>query len=318
MQPGIQISSDPHFIEKVHQSVEKYRPLWGNQFDLPHDFGHAAIHELQLSKGLHFVLTHYRLNSEIMIDPELLLARLQHIRTGDFPSLLVNFFIAQEGKQEENMVVPARSSVFQIHFNIHHDYIIDLSRNLSEDLPATIISLLNGTMTDCTADIGKLKSKILYSATRLLNNRQKGIAYNMYLESKALEILTQVFEHFNTEESGDDVKKFSLKEADKEKIKAAKKWIHENIERHISIKELSRIVGLNESYLKKGFKEMFGVTIYEFTQDERIVKAKVLLATRQFTVSEIADKMGYSCLSHFSVNFKKYTGVNPTDFMEQI
>lgn len=318
MQAGIQISSDPHFIEKVHQSVEKYRPMWGNQFDLPHDFGHASIHELQLSKGLHFVLTHYRLNSEITIDLELLQARLQHQRTGDFPSLLVNFFITQEVYKEENIIVPAKSSVFQIHFNIHHDYLIDLSRNLSEDLPATIISLLNGTLTDTAADISKSKSKILYSVTRLLNNRQKGIAYNMYLESKALEILTQIFEHFTAEESGDYITKFSLKEADKEKIKAAKKWIHENIEQHINIKELSRIAGLNESYLKRGFKEMFGVTIYEFTQDERIVKAKVLLATRQFTVSEIADKMGYSCLSHFSVNFKKYTGVNPTDFMEQL
>lgn len=318
MQAGIQISNDPRFIEKVHQSVEKYRPLWGNQFDLPHDFGHAAIFELQLTKGLHFILSHYRLNSEITIDSELLQARLLHKRVGDFPSLLVNFFIAQGGQQEENIILPAKSSVFQIHFDIHHDYLIDLSRNLSEDLPATIISLLNGTTADCTADIGKSKSKILYSVTRLLNNRQKGIAYNMYLESKALEILTQIFEHFAAEESGDDIKKFSLKETDKEKIKTAKKWIHENIEQHISIKELSRIAGLNESYLKRGFKEMYGVTIYEFTQDERIVKAKVLLATRQFTVSEVADRMGYSCLSHFSVNFKKYTGVNPTDFMEQL
>ena len=318
MQPGIQISSDPRFIEKIHQSVEKYRPLWGNQFDLPHDFGQASIHELQLTKGLHFVLSHYRLNSEISMDAELLQARLQHRRTGDFPSLLVNFFIAQGEQQEENIVVPAKTSVFHIHFNIHHDYIIDLSRNLSEDLPATIISLLNGTIMDCTADIGKSKSKILYSVTRLLHNRQKGIAYNMYLESKALEILTQIFEHFTSEESGDDIKKFSLKETDKEKIKAAKKWVQENIEEHISIKELSRIVGLNESYLKRGFKEMFGITIYEFTQDERIVKSKMLLATRQFTVSEIANKMGYSCLSHFSVNFKKYTGVNPTDYMEQL
>jgi AraC-like DNA-binding protein len=321
MQAAIDISENPRFVEELHLSVVKYSPMWGHEFDLPHNFGHARIMELELKKGLHFVLSHYRLNSKLTVDPDLLSAKFEHKLTGEFPSIIVNLFVTgDEEAQAENgdLILNARPSVFQVHFNIHHDYIVDLSNNLSEDLPATIISILNGQLLAYTADIAKSKSKILYSVNRLIHNKQSGIAYNMYLESKALEILTQLFEHFTVEESGGNSKIFSLKEADKEKIRGAKKWIQENIEQHISIKELSRLIGLNESYLKRGFKEMEGKTIYEFTQDERILRSKLMLATRQFTVSEVADKMGYSCVSHFSVNFKKQTGVNPTEYMEQL
>lgn len=321
MQSVFNISDNPRFIEELHQTVMKYKPMWGSEFDLPHDFGQARILELELKKGLHFVLSHYRLNSKLTVDSDLLPAKFEHLLTGEFPSIVVHFFIlGGEGERAEDgdVILTGKPSVFHVYFNIHHDYIVDLSNNLSEDLPATIISILNGQLASYSADLSKSKSKILYSVNRLIHNKQSGIAYNIYLESKALEILTQLFQYFTEEESGGSIKQFSLKEADKEKIRKAKKWIQENIEEHISIKELSRLMGLNESYLKRGFKEMEGKTIYEFTQDERILRAKLMLATRQFTVSEVADKMGYSCVSHFSVNFKKQTGVNPTEYIAQI
>ncbi|AOY76525.1 helix-turn-helix transcriptional regulator [Clostridium formicaceticum] len=131
---------------------------------------------------------------------------------------------------------------------------------------------------------------------------------------KAMEIISitlkkEVLEHNNIN------KKVIIKSSDKHRIHLAEKIIINNIAEPISIKELSKKTGLNTYKLKVGFKELYGTTIFRYLKDVRLEKARdLLLNNDEMNVTEIANEVGYSNLSHFARAFRNKYGANPRDF----
>jgi len=76
---------------------------------------------------------------------------------------------------------------------------------------------------------------------------------------------------------------------------------------------------LNKEYsqLSKLFSSTEGITIEQFIILQKIEKVKELLMYNQMNLSEIADKMGYSSVAHLSSQFKKTTGLTPSQFKAQ-
>ncbi len=109
--------------------------------------------------------------------------------------------------------------------------------------------------------------------------------------------------------------KFLANEADREKIVKAREVLLQHIGEPLTIKELSRKVAINECYLKKGFKELFGTTIFDFYQGQRMEHAKYLLYDKGLSVTEVSSLLGYSSISHFSTAFKKHTGIKPCELL---
>jgi AraC family transcriptional regulator len=109
--------------------------------------------------------------------------------------------------------------------------------------------------------------------------------------------------------------KFLANEADREKIIKSREVLLQHIGEPLTIKELSRKVAINECYLKKGFKELFGTTIFDFYQSQRMEHAKYLLYDKGLSVTEVSSSLGYSSISHFSTAFKKHTGIKPCELL---
>ena len=109
--------------------------------------------------------------------------------------------------------------------------------------------------------------------------------------------------------------KFLANEADREKIMKAREVLLQHIGEPITIKALSRKVAINECYLKKGFKEIFGTTIFDFYQGQRMEHAKYLLYDKGLSVTEVSMLLGYSSISHFSTAFKRHTGIKPCELL---
>ena len=95
------------------------------------------------------------------------------------------------------------------------------------------------------------------------------------------------------------------------KIKNAKDYILQHMEAPPTLKELARLMGLNEYQLKAGFKEIYGNTVFGFLLDHKLDSARVLLDSMKFQVAEVAYKIGYTNPSHFIAAFKKKFGVTP-------
>ncbi len=79
-------------------------------------------------------------------------------------------------------------------------------------------------------------------------------------------------------------------------------------------KELSALLHKDYSVLSKAFSRKEGITIEQFLITQRIEKVKELLSYNEMTISEIADVLGYSSVSHLSGQFKKMTGMSASVF----
>lgn len=99
------------------------------------------------------------------------------------------------------------------------------------------------------------------------------------------------------------------------KVHKARKILGTDISADISIEDLSGRVKLNRTTLQRVFKQMYGVTIYEYRTQVRMQEAKNLLLKNKYSITEIAGMCGYSNASKFSAVFKKYTGMSPSEYL---
>lgn len=166
-------------------------------------------------------------------------------------------------------------------------------------------------------------SKILSLCSRtrmvleaLLNHTYTGSLENIYFNAQTQMLLLYSLECMLGEKDVENFQcKFLANEADREKIAHARAILLEHIGEPLTIKELSRKVAINECYLKKGFKEMFGTTIFDFYQSQRMEHARYLLYEKGLSVTEVSIMLGYSSISHFSTAFKKHTGLKPCELL---
>lgn len=91
-------------------------------------------------------------------------------------------------------------------------------------------------------------------------------------------------------------------------IKKAREVLFADIANPPSIKTLARSCAINEFKLKKGFKMIFGTTIYGALRDRRLQIARELLMRRDISISEAATLVGYKSPGHFSRIFSKAFG----------
>lgn len=104
-----------------------------------------------------------------------------------------------------------------------------------------------------------------------------------------------------------------LSQEDINKIYKAREIIIEKIDDPYSLLELARISGINDFKLKKGFKEVFGTTVFKYLFDERMERSKTLIIEGKLTISEIAFMIGYKNPAHFTAAFKRKFGYLPSD-----
>ena len=77
---------------------------------------------------------------------------------------------------------------------------------------------------------------------------------------------------------------------------------------------LTERLNYDYTYLANLFSEVKGITIEKFYLTHKIEKAKELIVCDELNLTEIANKLHYSSVSHLSNQFKKFTGLTPTHF----
>lgn len=148
--------------------------------------------------------------------------------------------------------------------------------------------------------------EIIYA---IINCKREGIFKRMFLEAKVIELLMLQLEQIIDNQS---VCTNTLKKKDIDKIYAVKEYITNNIDSTYSLIDLAHLVGTNDYLLKKGFKELFGTTVFGFWNDLKMEQAKILLTEQQLNIGEISYQMGYQNQRSFSAAFKRKFGVLPS------
>ncbi len=103
-----------------------------------------------------------------------------------------------------------------------------------------------------------------------------------------------------------------------QKIAPAIDYIIKNCTCSITNRELAELTGMSEVYFRKLFRQIQGTSPIAFARQLRIEKAKEMLKSDYGTIGEIAISLGYQNIYDFSRDFKKHTGVSPTNFLKTI
>jgi AraC-like DNA-binding protein len=176
--------------------------------------------------------------------------------------------------------------------------------------------VLQFTHVDSFTRILPLCGKTRTTIDALLNHSFTGTLENIFLNAQ-MQVLLLYSLDCMLEQKQEPVFtcKFLANEDGRDRIIKAREVLLQHICDPITIRELSKKVAINECYLKKGFKEIFGTTIFDFYQGQRMEHAKYLLYEKGLSVTDVSAMLGYSSISHFSTAFKRHTGIKPCELL---
>jgi len=146
--------------------------------------------------------------------------------------------------------------------------------------------------------------------SQVFSNSYTGKTKMMFFRSQMTSLLSHYFGQLSL------MKKDIVKDREREKLFEAKEILANNLDSPPSLNELSRLIGLNSFKLKKNFKELFGVPVFKYLQNERLSKAYELISKQEASVQEAAWHVGYDSLSSFSNAFSKKFGFRPSQIKQ--
>lgn len=130
---------------------------------------------------------------------------------------------------------------------------------------------------------------------------------SLYTKGKIIELLSLQLAQYEEEK----IIPSTLRPLEVEKMILVKELIENDLRSSPSISSLARAVGTNEQYLKKHFKLLFGSTVFGHMISCKMEKAKEMLLTGQYRITEISEVVGYKHATHFTNAFKKFFGCLP-------
>jgi len=94
-------------------------------------------------------------------------------------------------------------------------------------------------------------------------------------------------------------------------------YIEEHLGEQIFLDTLARLARLSQHHFCRAFKQSFGVPPHQYHVQRRMEQAKLLLADRAISITDIGLTVGYSQTSSFSVAFRKNTGWTPSEYRRE-
>lgn len=97
-------------------------------------------------------------------------------------------------------------------------------------------------------------------------------------------------------------------------VQTVKRFIDNNYRKNLTMDEIAASVYRSNDYVKKQFKQYYGVTPYAYYLDVKVTHAKYLLRRTNLSIKQIADRLGYKSDRYFSKRFREITGETATQF----
>jgi AraC family transcriptional regulator len=132
-------------------------------------------------------------------------------------------------------------------------------------------------------------------------------ASRLYTDAISNALLMHLFQFYSAHK---DISEYSGK-LTKIQLAQVVNYIHEYLDRDISLSELAEIVQMGSRHFSRLFKQSTGMSPYQYLIKCRVDKAKELLQQKDSSISQTAQAVGFANQSHLSRHFKQWTGVSP-------
>ena len=101
-------------------------------------------------------------------------------------------------------------------------------------------------------------------------------------------------------------------------VEAAKKYMSKNLNKNITLNDISEQFFINPYYFSQLFKKRTGESYLNYLTGLRIKRAQKLLESTDLKVYEICEMIGYTNINHFNKVFERMVGVKPREYKESL
>lgn len=298
------------FTDQLPNSLNDYLVPGASSVTASGTFGHVLFQQIQ-SNGIFIRLQHFLLNrgcTFTMMEYEPLLKLRFHLINHIQYHMegLGNLVFYEQGYNLLYIPFQNNRLYFQnagVYFSIDIHFPVYV---LSQKLPPLV--LMNEFQKKVLHQQPAMLVPVNQVASRsLLTNVhqliQSGKRSTASLHSRSLTLLNLCLENISEYPVLEPVT-LSMQEA--QSIFMARTKMEDNLKQEWTIKELTQLTGLNDYKLKIGFQQLYHSSPADYLRDIRMEKAWQLLSGKRYSVSQVAEEVGYTNLSAFSKAFKKY------------
>lgn len=284
-----------------------------HKYEIKPIYGKGTITVI-LVDGIEIIISNFKLNQDLLLK-----------NTSDETFIRLSFLL--KGRKIIYLEIDQEDIVFET----QESYLVSLEKQKNFkvlgklDFKEIKIKLQNNCCTNqgfnsklickklsCQDVITPMNEDILKVVTALQYSLLKGVSRKLYLKGKVLELIALQTENYERKKHTNYTTK-TLK-----KVYQARQFITENLDKSITICELSKELFMNEFDIKLEFKNVFGHSIKEFCTLKKMERAQNLLKNSEVPIYEIAENIGYKNATHFTAAFKKRFGLTPKTYRNQM
>lgn len=142
--------------------------------------------------------------------------------------------------------------------------------------------------------------------------KDEATGYEFAIRGQILRVFSALLRSWKPQEVGGGVKddNFVL-------VNKSIGYINENFDT-VSEENLAKLLCVSYSHLSRTFKKITGKSFASFVAEKRIAEAKRLLLTTAYSITEIAQRTGFSSSSHFIAKFREQTGETPLRYRSKL
>ena len=288
-------------------------------FEIPRDYGHGKIITIPLVGGAGLVVMECQFNKELEIYSEHIIQDClsfticlqgrflnKCIDRTDMPIEENEILFARYHNEAKQMssVFPSNQALCFVTIQLSKDWLFQEDEELQSDI-------INDEFWQGVYNSG-VASRFMLAITRdIVAESKKNNIQRHHISAKVLELWSHQLLSLRKISEYSTNGPMVLKATDVASIRQVANILFQEMTSPPSLIELSRRSGINDNKLKKGFKQVYGVTVFRYLHELRLREAKTLICNKNCNVNQVAAAVGFKSCSHFSYVFRQSFGVTP-------
>ena len=218
-----------------------------------------------------------------------------------------------DGSLETDYNVKAGSSTFALYIFIKKEKIISFVKD--HNITFRDIDLLTDPNRNTIVRFDRMSSESYHLLNDLRKLEVGGSIFNLNLIGTVQMLISNYLKKMASRR----IIIQTVNSSDLSNIIASQMYLIDHIGDHFpSITQMANRANMSETKFKNLFKKITGSTANKFFMDNKLLKAKELLESKQLSISQVSDQLSFTNNSYFASKFKENFGLSPKNFIKQL
>lgn len=226
------------------------------------------------------------------------------------------FVLYGSGLSPQQVVDAMQQTALEVTISMSPELLRSFVGDVNGQIPPALQHLIRPVEQAHYARVSQLTPPIEGILWQIVRCSGRGMTKRMYLEAKALELVSLILEQESEVQTGQR-NSSQMNVGMLERIHYARTLLLLDVKQPPSLSQLAKKSQLNEYALKRSFKKVFGTTVFAYLQDYRLEQARILLESGHMSVAEVMMAVGLSDRQYFAASFRKKFNISPRDHLMQ-